>query len=162
VDLHTALTVAIGGGGSYGGDAHDGDSEPDLEIEEMPDEASGQSTANEITIPCRVAAVVHDHEQRSYERTQAVMWALVLIALAGIVAAIVLFFVSDTESAALSSLVAGLLTGPLALFIRTQRDDARDARDAAQKTVQEQCKGQTTQSILETLDLPLVSRKLSA
>jgi hypothetical protein len=115
-------------------------------------EPPGGLEAGGPTVACRVAAVVWEDTQRRFQRYSSLVFVLALIALAGIVAAIVLFFVvDDATSGAVASLVAGLLSGALAKFIRDERDTARKDRDAAREILRKDCEGQTADGILATL-----------
>ena len=105
-----------------------------------------------LSVPCKVASVVWDDSQRRYQSYQTLVYVLALIALAGIGAAIVFFFVVDDKaSAGIVSLIGGLLSGGLARFIKTERDTARDDRNAANEIVREECAGQTAEAVVSSL-----------
>jgi hypothetical protein len=111
-----------------------------------------ESVGGGSTVPCKVASVVWEDAQRRFQRYSTLVYILALLALTGIVAGVVLFLAVDDEtSAALVSLVSGLLSGGLGAFIKGERDNAKEARDAAQGIVDRQCAGQTAEAVVAGL-----------
>jgi hypothetical protein len=108
----------------------------------------------EATMPCRVASVVWHDAQRRFQRYSTLVFVLALLALAAILAAIVLFFaVDDAASQAVITLVSGLIAGGLATFIKDERDNARDDRNAAVEIINDQCAGQEPEQVLALMNL---------
>jgi hypothetical protein len=120
----------------------------DVALQETAEEGIGAG----LTVPCKVASIVWEDAQRRFKRYSGLINLLLLLALAGIAAAIVFFFVADAKtSAGIVSLISGLVSGGLTAPIYAERDVARKDRDEAQKIVGNQCKGQTAQAVVDSL-----------
>jgi hypothetical protein len=111
-----------------------------------------QAADGGLTVPCKVASVVWDDAQKRFARYSTLVYVLALLAMAGIVAAIVFFFaVDDKASAGVVSLISGLVTGTLAGFIKGERDTARTDRDKAGEIVSRECKQQSPEAVVRSL-----------
>jgi hypothetical protein len=77
---------------------------------------------------------------------------LVVLGVAGIVAAIVVYFaVDDATAAAVVTFIDGLVTGALAKPVSDERNQARTDRDAAQDILNEQCARQPAETIIKAM-----------
>ena len=111
-----------------------------------------EAAGGDLSVPCKVASVVWDDAQRRFQRYSTLVYLLALLALLGIIAAVVFFFaVDDKTSAAVVSLVSGLISGTLAGFIKGERDQARTDRDKAHTIVGTSCGGKKAEEVVSSL-----------
>lgn len=106
------------------------------------------------SIPCRVAVVVFEDAQRRFQRYSGLVLLLAVLFVAAVIGTAVLTFaVDDATGEALLSLAITVLTGPGTAFVKSERDKARDDRNAAGDVIAAQCGEASPGEVLEQMGL---------